>query len=311
MEEKILLSCTKKKGGILLKENKPDFILVLGDRYEILSCGISSIQFNIPIIHIHGGEVTNGSLDNIYRNIITKISHVHFVCHEDYRKRIIQMGENPKLIFNFGAPSLDFKKNDKKFKIEKKIEFFLNKKDTYIVTYHPNTISHKNTKKEVENLLTAIKKFKDLNFIFTYPNLDNSNLEIVKKINDFSNKKKNIMIIKSLGRERYFYLMQRVSGLIGNSSSAILESSTYRLPCLNIGYRQDGRIMTKNIINCNFEKNNIIDGIIKINSIKFRKKIKKLKNPFYKPSTSLNIYKVIKNIKPYKVINKKFFDIER
>ena len=96
------------KFSILLSNNKPDFIIVLGDRYEILSCVISSMQFMVPIVHIHGGEITTGSMDNLYRNLITKISHIHFVCHKDYKKKLIQMGENSKLVFNFGSPSLDF-----------------------------------------------------------------------------------------------------------------------------------------------------------------------------------------------------------
>ena len=115
------------KFSILLSNNKPDFIIVLGDRYEILSCVISSMQFMVPVVHIHGGEITTGSMDNLYRNLITKISHIHFVCHKDYKKRLIQMGENSKLVFNFGSPSLDFVKKDKNNLINKKLNNFVSK----------------------------------------------------------------------------------------------------------------------------------------------------------------------------------------
>lgn len=294
------------KFSILLSNNKPDFIIVLGDRYEILSCVISSMQFMVPVVHIHGGEITTGSMDNLYRNLITKISHIHFVCHKDYKKRLIQMGENSKLVFNFGSPSLDFVKKDKNNFINKKLNNFVSKKKTFIVTYHPNTILPKETNSEITNLLKALNNFKNYNFIITYPNLDNSNHEIVKKITNHSKKQKNIMVIKSLGKQRYFQLLNKVSGLIGNSSSAILESSSFKIPCLNIGSRQNGRIKTRNIFDCNFKKNSIIRGINFINSKNFKKNLKNLKNPFYQKNTNIKIFNKIKKLNPNQVLNNNF-----
>lgn len=279
----------------LLKKIRPKLIIVLGDRYEILSCSISSNQFNIPIAHLHGGEITKGSLDNVYRDIITLLSKFHFVCHEKYKNRIIKMGINSKKIFNFGAPGLEFNHyiTDN---IPKKITNFISTKKTFIVTYHPNTIDPEKTSKEIRNLLLALKKFKKYNFIITYPNLDVSNAEIVKKITIFSKNKDNILIVKSLGKKIYFNILNRIDGLIGNSSSSILESSSFKIPCLNIGNRQDGRIITKNIYNCSFNLNDIIKGIHKINSMNFKSKIKNIKNPFYKKNTNLNIFKKIKKL---------------
>ncbi len=298
-----------KKFSLLLKKNRPHLIMILGDRYEVLSFALAAVQFRIPIAHIHGGEVTKGSLDNTYRNILTKISNIHFVCHNDYKRRVIQMGEDPKLVFNFGSPSLETKKNQIKKNIDRKIFKFIKNKNTYIITYHPNTIFPKATTKELDNLLQAIENFDNLNFIFSYPNFDNFNSEIVKKINSFSKNRKNVRIIKSIGREKYFIFLRMVAGLIGNSSSSILESSSFKLPCLNIGSRQEGRIMTKNVISCDFSKQNIIKGIKKISSKSFQNSLSNLRNPFYKKNTSLNIYKKIKSINLNKVINKNFFDM--
>ena len=298
-----------KKFSLLLKKNRPHLIMILGDRYEVLSFALAAVQFRIPIAHIHGGEVTKGSLDNTYRNILTKISNIHFVCHNDYKRRVIQMGEDPKLVFNFGSPSLETKKNQIKKNIDRKIFKFIKNKNTYIITYHPNTIFPKATTKELDNLLQAIENFDNLNFIFSYPNFDNFNSEIVKKINSFSKNRKNVRIIKSIGKEKYFIFLRMVAGLIGNSSSSILESSSFKLPCLNIGSRQEGRIMTKNVISCDFSKQNIIKGIKKISSKSFQNSLSNLRNPFYKKNTSLNIYKKIKSINLNKVINKNFFDM--
>jgi UDP-N-acetyl-D-glucosamine 2-epimerase, UDP-hydrolysing len=210
-----------KKFSLLLKKNRPHLIMILGDRYEVLSFALAAVQFRIPIAHIHGGEVTKGSLDNTYRNILTKISNIHFVCHNDYKRRVIQMGEDPKLVFNFGSPSLETKKNQIKKNIDRKLFKFIKNKNTYIITYHPNTIFPKATTKELDNLLQAIENFDNLNFIFSYPNFDNFNSEIVKKINSFSKNRKNVRIIKSIGREKYFIFLRMVAGLIGNSSSSI------------------------------------------------------------------------------------------
>ena len=298
-----------KKFSLLLKKNRPHLIMILGDRYEVLSFALAAVQFRIPIAHIHGGEVTKGSLDNTYRNILTKISNIHFVCHNDYKRRVIQMGEDPKLVFNFGSPSLETKKNQIKKNIDRKLFKFIKNKNTYIITYHPNTIFPKATTKELDNLLQAIENFDNLNFIFSYPNFDNFNSEIVKKINSFSKNRKNVRIIKSIGKEKYFIFLRMVAGLIGNSSSSILESSSFKLPCLNIGSRQEGRIMTKNVISCDFSKQNIIKGIKKISSKSFQNSLSNLRNPFYKKNTSLNIYKKIKSINLNKVINKNFFDM--
>ncbi|MDC1250982.1 UDP-N-acetylglucosamine 2-epimerase [Pelagibacteraceae bacterium] len=276
----------------MLQRYKPSLLILLGDRYELLPCAMSCIQFKIPIAHIHGGEVTRGSLDNIYRNAISKIANIHFVSHNDYRKNLIKLGENPKRIFNFGAPSIENIKFDS---VKRKLKKNLVKNKTFLVTYHPNTIYPKETKKEITQLLKALSFFKNFNFILSQPNLDINSHEILKVINKYK-KNKNILIRKSLGKSSYFAKLQTVNGMIGNSSSIILESSSFKLPSLNIGSRQKGRILTKNILSCEFKAEEIINNIKRISDKKFIKSINNLKNPFYKKDTSINIYNKISSI---------------
>ncbi len=276
----------------MLQRYKPSLLILLGDRYELLPCAMSCIQFKIPIAHIHGGEVTQGSLDNIYRNVISKIANIHFVSHNDYKKNLIKLGENPKRIFNFGAPSIE---NIKFNNVKKKLRKNFIKNKTFLVTYHPNTIYPKETKKEITQLLKALSFFKDFNFILSQPNLDINSHEILKVINKYK-KNKNILIRKSLGKSSYFAKLRTVNGMIGNSSSIILESSSFKLPSLNIGNRQKGRILTKNILSCEFKAEEIINNIKKISDKKFIKSINNLKNPFYKKDTSRNIYNKISSI---------------
>lgn len=293
-----------KDFSFLLNKLKPKLIIVLGDRYEIMSCAIAAVQFRVPIVHIHGGETTKGSLDNIYRDSISKLSHIHFVSHDKYKKKLIKIGEDPKLIFNYGSPSIEKIYNHKLVKINNSISQFIKSRKTYIVTYHPNTLDPNQTHRELDVLLSAIAKLNNFNFIFTYPNLDIFHSSVVEKINVFIKYRNNMMIVKSFGKEKYFSVLSLVSGMIGNSSSTIYESSSFKIPALNIGSRQEGRIITPNIINCNFSRDSIIKGIVRMSSISFLKKIYKIKNPFFRHNTSLNIYKKICSINFNKIIYK-------
>ncbi|MDC0859209.1 UDP-N-acetylglucosamine 2-epimerase [Candidatus Pelagibacter sp.] len=288
-----------KKISQFFTRYNPDFLILLGDRYELLPCAMACIQFKIPIVHLHGGEVTSGSLDNIYRNTISKIANIHFVCHEEYKKNLIRLGEKLNRIFNFGAPSLEnipqtiLNKNQIKFK-----------KKTFLVTYHPNTINPKKTKIEIIQLMESLKYLRNYNFILSQPNLDINNREILKIIKRYK-KYKNITLKKSLGKKDYFSALNSVNGIIGNSSSIILESSSFKLPALNLGNRQKGRILTKNIISCNFKKKEIIKNIEKISSEKFKKKISNIQNPFYKKYTSKKIINKLSSLNLDKIFYEK------
>ena len=292
-------SILMKKLSSIFQKHKPDLLVLLGDRYELLPCAATCIQFKIPIAHLHGGEITQGSLDNIYRNVISKLSSIHFVCHNEYKKNLIKMGEKSNRIFNFGAPSIEnitkkiLNKNQSKFK-----------KKTFLATYHPNTIYPKKTKMEIIQLMEALKYLKNYNFIISQPNFDVNSHEILKIIKSYK-KYRNIIIKKSLGKKDYFSTLSRINGIIGNSSSIILESSSFKLPALNIGNRQNGRILTKNIISCNFKKMEIIRNIEKISSKKFKKKISNIQNPFYKKDTSKRIISKISSLNLDKIFHEK------
>ena len=262
-------------------------LVLLGDRYELLPCAMTCVQYKVPIAHIHGGEVTRGSLDNTYRNAISKLSHIHFVCHNQYKKNLIKIGESPNRIFNYGAPSIE--------NIKKKNNSLRFKKKTFLVTYHPNTIFPERTEKEITQLLDSLTYLKNYNFILSQPNLDVNGHQIIKMIKKY-NKKKNIILKKSMGKKNYFSTLQHINGIIGNSSSIILESSSFKLPALMLGDRQNGRIITKNIICANFEKKEIIKKIIKISDDNFKKKFSNIKNLFYKKNTSKKIVNKISSV---------------
>ena len=292
-------SILMKKLSKIFQKHKPDLLVLLGDRYELLPCAASCVQFKIPIAHLHGGEITKGSLDNIYRNMISKLSNIHFVCHDEYKKNLIKLGEKSNRIFNYGAPSIE--NIPKKISNRHQSEF---KKKTFLVTYHPNTIHPKKTKIEIIQLMEALKYLRNYNFILSQPNLDINSHEVSKIIKKYK-KYKNVIIKKSLGKKDYFSTLNHIDGIIGNSSSIILESSSFRLPALNIGNRQKGRILTKNIISCDFKKKKIIRNIKKISSEKFKKKISNIQNPFYKKNTSKRIINKISSLNLDKIFHEK------
>ncbi len=292
-------SILMKKLSKIFQKHKPDLLVLLGDRYELLPCAASCVQFKIPIAHLHGGEITKGSLDNIYRNMISKLSNIHFVCHDEYKKNLIKLGEKSNRIFNYGAPSIE--NIPKKISNRHQSKF---KKKTFLVTYHPNTIHPKKTKIEIIQLMEALKYLRNYNFILSQPNLDINSHEVSKIIKKYK-KYKNVIIKKSLGKKDYFSTLNHIDGIIGNSSSIILESSSFRLPALNIGNRQKGRILTKNIISCDFKKKKIIRNIKKISSEKFKKKISNIQNPFYKKNTSKRIINKISSLNLDKIFHEK------
>ena len=252
------------------------------------------MSHRIPIAHIHGGEVTTGAIDDSIRHSISKLSHLHFPIHDDYRKRLIQLGENPKTIFNFGGlGAYSIKKT--KFKSKKELEKILKidlKKKIFLITFHPTTLEKNKSKYQISNLLSALEKFKDVIKIFTSTNFDHENDIINKEISNFVKKNKNAFFFSSLGHLNYISLLKNTDVVIGNSSSGVLETPSLGVPTVNIGNRQDGRIMSKNIINSKYDKKTITDKIIKALSMN-KKKLQKIESPFYKENTPQNISKKI------------------
>ena len=300
------------KIGKYLKTEKPDLIILLGDRYEILSAGIGSIYNNVKIAHIHGGEVTTGSIDDIIRHTITKFSDLHFVSTEVYKKRVIQLGENPKNVFNVGSLGVDNIKITKlidKEKLEKELSIKFDKYN-FLITINSFVEQNVSINHFLKNFFFVIKKFKDTSFIFTIPNSDLKSDIIRNKILDFCRKNKNSFVFKSLGAQKYLSCMKICDIVLGNSSSGILEAPTLKTATVNIGDRQKGREQASSIINSDYSLEKIYASIKKSLSLDFKKKIEKTRNPYFKKNTASNIVKIIeKKIFEKNIKIKKFYDI--
>ena len=274
----------------ILDNIKPEKIVILGDRYELLGCAVAAMSHRIPIAHIHGGEVTTGAIDDSIRHSISKLSHLHFPIHNDYKKRLIQLGENPKTIFNYGGLGAHSIKNSKfkcKSSLEKELNISLDKK-IFLITFHPTTLEKNESQYQINNLLSALDEFKNVIKIFTSSNFDHENKIINNKILNFTKKNKNAFFYSSLGHLNYVSLMKISDAVIGNSSSGVLETPSLGIPTINIGNRQKGRIISENVINSKYEKKHIVLNIKK--ALDFdKKKLFKIGSPFYKIDTPKKI----------------------
>jgi GDP/UDP-N,N'-diacetylbacillosamine 2-epimerase (hydrolysing) len=285
---------TIKATSLIIKKIQPDTLVILGDRYELLGCAIAATIFRVPITHLHGGEITSGAYDDSIRHSISKLSHLHFPVHEKYRNRLIQLGESPKTIFNYGALGAHSIKNinfKSKVELERELKIKLDKK-IFLITFHPTTLEKSKSKFQILNLLSALKKFNNEIKIFTSPNFDHENKVIKNEILNFIKKNKNSFFYSSLGHLNYISLMKISSFVIGNSSSGILETPSLGIPTINIGNRQKGRIISKNIINSNYETKHIVKNIRKA-ALLNKKKLQKIGSPFYKKGSPKQIAKKI------------------
>ncbi|MBR2526664.1 UDP-N-acetylglucosamine 2-epimerase (hydrolyzing) [bacterium] len=293
-----------KKFSKIFKQLKPDIVVLLGDRYEIMGVAQSAMLNNIPIAHIHGGETTEGAIDEAIRHSITKMSHLHFTSCEEYRKRVIQLGENPQNVFNVGSLGVENIKTVplmSKEELEKSLDFKFNNHNL-LVTFHPVTLEG-NSKEQFEELLKALDELEKTNIIITSPNSDEGNIDIFNLIKDFENTHNNVKTYKSLGMKKYLSTIQFVDAVVGNSSSGILEVPSFGIATVNIGNRQKGRIQAKSIINCKSEKSDILNAIKKA----FTEDFTNTKNPYEKDDTANNILKILKDFNIN--LQKKFYDI--
>lgn len=289
----------------------PDLILVLGDRYEIASAILASVPYAIPVAHLHGGELTFGAFDDALRHAITKLSHLHFVAAEEYRRRVIQLGESPNFVFNVGGLGVDAISEVKlisRAEIEEMLNIKLNG-NIFLVTYHPATLELKNNKTDFRNLLEALATITDSTFIFTYPNADPGGVEVIELINSFIGSQRNAFAFDSLGQTLYFSLVAQSTAVLGNSSSGLLEVPTFKVGTINIGNRQEGRLKATSVFDCapNFES--IVNAISTLLSDKGREMISLSKNPYGDPGASVKILEILKNIDLEKVCFKAFNDL--
>lgn len=294
------------------QELQPDMVVVLGDRFEIFSAASAAMIARIPIGHIHGGETTEGAVDESIRHAISKMSHLHFTATETYRNRVIQMGEDPQRVFNVGTPGLDSiyltKLLDRK-EFEEAIGFKLGKKNL-LLTFHPVTLENNTSKQHFEELLHAIEKMEDTHFIFTKPNSDTNGRIIIQMIDDFvAHYPERSCSFISLGHLRYLSALQHVDVVLGNSSSGLTEAPSFKVATIDVGDRQKGRIKAESVISCQPKEESITEALQLAFSADFQKKLKKVKNPYGEGGASEKIVEILKSSDYSELLKKKFIDI--
>ncbi len=296
----------------LLTKEKPDIGIIMGDRFDQYSLALACLIHSIPMAHIHGGEKTLGAIDDQIRHSITKLAHIHFTTTEDYRKRVIQLGEIPKNVWNVGSPALELLKNIKlptMSELEKRVGMSLKGSNYFLITMHPETTNIQNQKQGLSSLLQALEKNPNTKIIFTKPNVDLGGKQMALDIQKFVNKnKKRAVLVASLGDRYYWAACKYADVVIGNSSSGIIEVPSLHTPTVNIGMRQFGRVMGPSIFNSNYSVQGIQSAIQK--AYQYKRRNKKIQNPYEgKNTTSIIVNKIIEFIKNNKSNSKSFYDL--
>lgn len=276
---------------------KPDVLLILGDRYEIFAAASTAMAMNIPIAHISGGEITEGAIDEQIRHAITKMAHIHFPGSEQYADNIIKMGEEPWRVFNVGDPGIE-NINLMNFLTKDELELNLGvdiDENTLLVTYHPVTLEKNYLHDQIDNLLDALQKL-NKKMIITYPNADNGGKYIIEKLVEFSRNNTQVYLFKNLGIIKYLSVMKLCGAVVGNSSSALVEAPFLKIPVVNIGNRQKGRLMADNIICCSNNCDDIVNSVTKALSVEFKEKVKTTKSLYGEGNTSREIVKLLRDI---------------
>jgi len=294
-------------------ELQPDILVVLGDRYEIFSAVSSAMIARIPIAHLHGGETTEGAFDESIRHSITKMSHLHFTATEEYRNRVIQLGEHPSRVFNVGGLGID---NIKKLKLlsrdefEESIDFKLNKKNI-LITFHPVTLENSTAKEQFQTLLDVVDKLEETHIIFTKANSDTDGRVINSMIDEYvQNHNAKAVGFTSLGQLRYLSALQYVDAMVGNSSSGLAEAPSFKIGTINIGDRQKGRIMADSVIDCASDSNSIRNSFTRLYSENFREQLMGCENPYGNGGASLKIKNRLKEIDLTDILKKIFYDLK-
>lgn len=296
--------------GETFEHLKPDLIVLLGDRYETLAIASAAAVLGIPIAHLYGGEVTYGAYDEVFRHSITKMSYFHFTATNEYRKRVIQMGENPERVFCVGSLGVENVLNIEllsKTELESKIDFCMD--NTLLITFHPVTLELSSQKAQFEALLEAICRNSKYNALITRSNADTNRSELDDILNRYSKNNNTIKIVDSLGVVNYLSAMKYSAGVVGNSSSGIVEAPSMKVGTIDIGNRQKGRIRAKSIIHCNPTKKDIIAALDILNSEEFTNNLASVINPYEGKETSTNIVTKLEELVYSDIKPKEFFDL--
>ena len=294
-----------------LADLKPDLMLVLGDRYEIFSATVAAMIARIPIAHLHGGEATEGLIDEPIRHSITKMSHLHFVAAEEYRRRVIQLGEQPEHVFNIGGLGIDNILGLKllsRHELTSELNIKLAKRNL-LITFHPVTLEQGTSALQMDELLAALSELEDTGLIFTMPNADTEGRILFNKIRHFCTLQPQAYAFTSLGQLRYLSCIQHVDGVVGNSSSGLLEVPSFKKGTINIGDRQRGRLKAQSIIDCKPERESIRMALQRLLSSEFQKQLSEVVNPYGNVGPSDLIVQILEKQSLNNLLKKRFYDI--
>ena len=294
-----------------LNNLNPDLIVILGDRFEIFSAVSTALVARIPVAHLHGGETTEGAFDEAFRHSITKMSHFHFVAADEYKQRVIQLGEQPEHVFLVGGLGID---NIKRLELldrntlEADLGFKFNKKNL-LITFHPVTLETSSALTQMQALLGALAKLEDIQLIFTMPNADTDGRALIEMVKKFASQHSNAHAFTSLGQLRYLSCIAQVDGVVGNSSSGLLEVPSFKKGTINIGDRQRGRLQASSVINCESNQKSIADGINMLYSSEFQANLSQVHNPYGEGGASEKIVSTLKIINIKNIVKKVFHDL--
>jgi UDP-hydrolysing UDP-N-acetyl-D-glucosamine 2-epimerase len=295
------------------ERTRPDWVLVLGDRYEILSAVTAAMVARIPIAHCHGGETTEGAIDEAIRHSTTKMSQLHFTSTDEYRNRVIQLGENPQRVFNVGALGIENINRINllsKLEFEKSIKFNLAELN-FLATFHPVTLEKETAEGQLRNLLLALENFPEAKIIFTKANADNDGRIINDILEDYVKKNPlNTILFDSMGQVRYLSAIKHCQVVIGNSSSGLIEVPSFKKPTINIGDRQKGRIQAKSVISCGTDTMKIKKAIDLSLSTRFQKSVENGINPYDSGNASDKIIRRIIQWPIENILKKKFYNLD-
>lgn len=290
---------------------KPDIIVLLGDRFEILSAAQAALFLKIPVAHIHGGELSLGALDDSIRHCITKMSHIHFTATEAYRNRVIQLGEQPNCVYNAGSLGVErIKKTTllEKTTLEKNLNFHFGS-STFLLTYHPETIALDAVEIDIQHILSALDVFPNATILMTKANSDEAGRFINQQLQRYADRHNpRVQLFSSLGDLNYLSVLSYVDVVIGNSSSGLIEAPTLNVPTVNIGCRQDGRLRAHSVIDCAVTASDIVNAIQKSLSDDFKRGLKNTVSPYDGENTASNIKHILKTVEIRGLVKKRFYD---
>lgn len=296
--------------GDALQQLQPDLLLVLGDRFEIFSAVVAAMVARVPVAHLHGGETTEGVIDEAIRHSITKMSHLHFVAAEEYRRRVIQLGEQPERVFLVGGLGVDNIKRLKlldRAELEASLGFKLGTKNL-LVTFHPVTLEPATAAAQMTELLSALAELQDTQLIFTMPNADTDGRILIGMLERFVAQHANAHVFTSLGQLRYLSCIAQVDGVVGNSSSGLTEVPSFRKGTINIGDRQRGRLQAASIVNCNPVRSNISAALQRLYAADFQASLREVRNPYGEGGASEKVVDTLRRVALAGVTKKAFFD---